>query len=74
MRNRLWIGLAGLYALAAVITFGHAAAQAQVRYDREYLECAADQKASCFRDRIAGMDGFFAALGWPLYWSWEAWS
>lgn len=47
------------YALIAAVTFGHSAAR----------QTLCDQTEPCAYGRP-----LFAAVFWPLYWSWEAWS
>lgn len=69
-----WRTLAlAVYCGAAIVTFGHAAAERQ-RSDRtEYLECKADRRNQiCFRENWGSFSGIAAAPLWPLYWSWEA--
>lgn len=61
-RQRIIITVVALYALAAVITFGHAAAH-YVHNPRKF-----GTKEEC--TLMAGIGG---ALFWPLYWSWSAW-
>jgi hypothetical protein len=55
------------YALIGIVTFGHSAAQ-------KPTECAPDDQF-CSEGILAGdaaMSAFTAAILWPLYWSWEA--
>ena len=60
-RERAFTIGALVYAVAAIITFGHAAQTASMRHP--------DWSA----DVIIG-SGVIGAAFWPLYWSWEAWS
>jgi hypothetical protein len=68
------------YAAVAVVTFGHSAAHREPIEQLEQAKCeariAAGLEGYCFDNSTesAGMNGFVAALVWPLYWSWEAWS
>lgn len=65
----------GLYALAAIITFGHAAASAERTGHADYQQCLSQHKEVCWRDDAKpSMVGMMGAMLWPLYWSWEAWS
>lgn len=71
MRGRLSVAL-GLYAAIAVYTFGYAAAAG----DRRLAQCRTDSRATgqvyppCVS--LPVVPGAFAALAWPLFWSWEA--
>lgn len=67
--NRPMIAL-GAYLAAAVVTFGHAAAEAERLEVIEYQACLR-RDGACFRG-APGLNGFWAAALWPLYWSWEA--
>ncbi len=48
-----------IYILVAILTFGHAAANASVT--PEHFDPSGDRTAT----------GVMAGLFWPLYWSWE---
>jgi hypothetical protein len=71
MTRRLCL-LGGLYAVAAIITFGHAATNGE----RERLaRCAANRHSfACYSKEEPVLGGILAGLMWPLYLSWEAWS
>jgi hypothetical protein len=71
MNKRISTALLCLYVVAAVVTFGHAAAGS----DREYELCKrADPQAYCgIRAPKGVMIGIVAGAAWPLYWSWEIW-
>lgn len=59
------------YALAAIVTFGHAAA------NHVYTCNPIPRWEICNGDRETGqkaMVGIMAGFVWPLYWSWEAFS
>ena len=56
LTNRLMAVCVGLYAIIAVVTFGHAAANAR---QNEFVSEQA-------------MTGIVGGMFWPLYWSWEA--
>lgn len=51
-----------VYVLAAVVTFGHAAARTKRTMRPDGPDAV---------DRFSV--GMFSAIGWPLYWSWSAW-
>lgn len=76
--KRALIACAALYGVIAIATFGHAAASGERRDDAEYAECRqrqiADDRIICLRGAGAPLGGLFAAVVWPFYWSWEAWS
>lgn len=59
-----------VYALVAVVTFGHAAAAAERAEIAAYEQCLKTDEI-CLQG-IPGMNGFMAATFWPFYWSWEA--
>lgn len=73
---RALIGLAVLYGTVAVITFGHGAARAEQKYRADHAACLArhDPHEVCWESDVPAANGLAAALLWPLYWSWEAWS
>lgn len=75
--GRAMVGLAALYAIGAVVTFGHAAAAAEHKAQADYATClrVAEHPQLCFRDEAGpGASGMMAAVLWPFYLSWEAWS
>ncbi|NBW09740.1 MAG: hypothetical protein EBR82_17125 [Caulobacteraceae bacterium] len=67
---------AALYAAIAIATFGHAASKSEKAVNADYAECLRNPPKTgiCWRDdsRPVGV-GSFAAVFWPLYWSWVAW-
>lgn len=64
-----WKAAIGFYAVIAIVTFGHAAEHA----DSEHRMCRQQTNQYCgVRDGF--VKGTIAAVMWPLYWSWEAWS
>jgi len=69
MRNKI---IAGLYALAALFTFGFAASENQKWRE---ANCATIEQrlagTACYGPP-SGMVGIFASAFWPLYWSWKA--
>lgn len=80
-RAKHFLILAGiLYAGVGAVTFGHAAANSDRNARAEYEQCQTRSQLHfeetggylfCFKSDLAPMDGMFAAIGWPLYWSWE---
>jgi hypothetical protein len=62
------------YVLMGIVTFGHCAAESNIRYAA--LKCGSykvdESPNSC--DGNPPFDGIVAAVTWPLYWSWEAFS
>jgi hypothetical protein len=52
-----------IYGIAAIITFGHGAANTGTR-------CLKDE-AVCNANLDAPMNGMMAGVFWPFYWSWE---
>jgi hypothetical protein len=61
MKDRIFFACVFAYALCAVLTFGHAAAN---------TECTRDRVQECTEE--AALNGALAGLVWPLYWSWVA--
>jgi hypothetical protein len=67
--SKIKMAAALFYAAMAVNTFGHAAAESDVRY----YACEANDVEWC-GVRDSWLRGLVAAALWPLYWSWEIWS
>lgn len=71
--SRIWLWAAVIYAVIAVVTFGHSAAAST----RDHAACEAKQDKEgrpwCGLNN-APLFGVSSAVLWPLYWSWEAWS
>lgn len=65
--------LTAAYVLIAIVTFGYAAAHAQVRYDARCGPAEQRLVLSSNCDTLPVGVGLFAGLLWPLYWSWEFW-
>jgi hypothetical protein len=67
-----------LYIVVGVVTFGHAAAHAQPAYDKIRADCVRTNSsticATAADTAPPAIDGIGAALLWPFYWSWEAFS
>lgn len=71
--ERLITLAAAAYIAVGIVTFGHGAAHA----DREHAACEAKPlppKAIRWCEDTAPINGLGAAVLWPFYWSWEAWS
>jgi len=70
--------LGGLYLLAGIATFGHAAAATKKREQAEFALCAPDDTTfACLADNsgeTAVITGMLAGIAWPLYVSWEVYS
>lgn len=82
--QRCAIGLAALYAVVGIVTFGHAGASAEKVEEIDYQQCRADRRAYldrygvepdsfCLRNDIYGLTAAMAATFWPFYWSWDYW-
>lgn len=69
--DRIALCCAVAYALGALVTFGHAAAGSEKKRTQELAQCEAARKEYCYSGRLAGFEGAFSAIVWPLYWSWE---
>lgn len=62
------IGLA-VYAVIGIYTFGYAAAES-TKWGIEQ-ECGSGGKSRKCIAHSPAINGLFAAIVWPLYWSWE---
>jgi hypothetical protein len=72
--KRLYITVAVLCAVIALVTFGHSAA-GQTEWHEAHCQTAAQREemlSNCVS--ITPVTAGVAALLWPFYWSWEAWS
>jgi hypothetical protein len=58
--------LSVIYAAGAIVTYGHAVES----WDCTWKPDRADDEHSCYLVS-AGEFGIFAAIAWPLYWSYE---
>jgi len=65
--DRIGLGLFLAYIAVAVFTFGFAAAHHPVCVPPPNRQFACDADSPT-------VSGLAAAVLWPLYWSWEAWS
>lgn len=65
--DRIGVGLFLAYCAIAIFTFGFAAAH------HPACVAPADHSTVCDLDSPT-VSGIAAAVLWPLYWSWEAWS
>ena len=52
------------YAVAAILTFGHAAANHECYQEPNKLYVISCEESSIY-------NGAFSAFFWPFYWSWE---
>ena len=72
MRNAIKVAAIVAYASIAVFTFGHSAGKATKFQDQHCV--TADQRIAvgsrCYMSAKAP-EAMFAAILWPLYWSWE---
>lgn len=69
-KHQKWAVGFALYAVVAIVTFGHAAAAAERADVVRYQQCV-EREEVCIQG-IPGINGFMAAVFWPFYWSWEA--
>ena len=72
--KELWSPVIVFYVIIAIFTFGHAAAGTQ-RWQDTHCQTAEARIASnerCYSG--PAVNGVFAGVFWPLYWSWEMWS
>lgn len=73
-RQRILIAAGILYALVAVVTFGHAAAYGEAWSNQHCMSKEARETMVTDCMSVPWVSGLGAAALWPLYWSWEAWS
>jgi len=61
--------IVSVYLAIGIVTFGKVASTPIV-----CIDAVTDKWTDLCPSRLRSVNGFAAAVFWPLYWSWEAWS